>query len=82
MPKKLTLNIDEKLIKFAHSYSKEVNSSLSSIIGNFLQSLKDTRSKKSGKYSKKTASIVGVFSEDKLPNKKEMRKIFHENHIS
>ena len=82
MSKKLTLNIDEELIKFAHIYSKEVNSSLSSIVGNFLWSLRAVHKKKGTKYSQKTAFIVGAFSENKLPEKKQMRKIFHEDHIS
>jgi len=82
MPKKLTLSIDEELIKFAHSYSKKVNSSLSSIVGNFLQSLRVANNKKSAQYSQKTASILGAFSENKLPSKKQMRKEFHEDHIS
>ena len=40
MDKKLTLNVDENLIKFAHNYSKKTHQSISHLIEKYLERLR------------------------------------------
>jgi hypothetical protein len=40
MDKKLTLNVDEELISFAHRYAEETGQSISALFERYLKSLK------------------------------------------
>jgi len=82
MNKKLTLSIDERLISFAHGYSKDANSSLSGIIENFIFSLKKINTLEHNNFSHKTQQLIGVFKNSNLPSAKKMKEIFHEKHIN
>ena len=76
MNRKLTLNIEEELIKFAHEYAKHTNQSLSNIITHYLMAL---RNENNSEYlSEKTNSLYGIFSDFESYDKKELRKQFHE----
>ena len=83
MKKKLTLTIEEDIIKFAHELSDKNNQSISNMIENYFITLKKQKNDNDeNELSKKVKEITGFFSEDKLPqDKKEMRKIFHEKSI-
>ena len=79
MNKKLTLNVDEEIIKFAHKYSKETDQSISSIIEKYLLRLKSKFTHNS--ISQEAEEIYGIFENSTLPDKKTMRKNFYEKSI-
>lgn len=76
MPKKLTLNIDEELISFAHSYSRQNGLSISKLFEQYLAHLQTTDQKR--ELNPKTANLYGLFQESPIPDKKQLRKTFHE----
>ena len=79
MNKKLTLNIDDSVIDFAHSYSRQTHQSISSIVEKYLISLKNP--KETDKLSSTTNDLYGILEENPLPDKKIMRREFHEKSI-
>ena len=76
MNKKLTLSIDQDLINFVKKYSKEHNLSISQLFENYLKNLRSA--KKDLRLSEKTIDLYGFFKDERLPEKKEMRKVFNE----
>jgi hypothetical protein len=76
MQKKLTLNIDDELIVFAHNYSKETGVSISKLIEMYLLRLKNPEEKL--QFDSKTEMLYGLFKESPIPDKKQLRKEFHE----
>ncbi len=76
MQKKLTLSINEELIKFAHEFSQKTRQSISHIVEQYLKSLKD-QSEAPG-LSPKTQRLYGIFSQQPIPDKKDLRVHFHE----
>jgi len=76
MSKKLTLNIDDELITFAHSYSRENGLSISKLFEQYLNKLKSTDQKQ--ELNSKTATLYGLFKDSPIPDKKIVRKSFHE----
>ena len=80
MNKKLTLNIDDQLITFEHEYSKKTKQSISSIFEKYLQNLKDRNSDDS--FVKEINELYGLFEQNPIPDKKELRKAFHEKNIN
>ena len=80
MNKKLTLNIDDNLIKFAHEYSKKTKQSISSIVEKYFSMLKED--KETNNLSQLTNDLYGILSDNPLPDKKTMRKDFYEKSIN
>jgi hypothetical protein len=80
MNKKLTLNIDDSLIDFAHDYSKKTKQSISALFEKFLTSLKKRNEPED--LSIETQELYGLFEKKPLPDKKEMRKKVHEENIT
>ncbi len=80
MNKKLTLNIDDSLIEFAHDYSKKTKQSISSIVEKYFENLKEK--KNINNLSRSTNELYGILSDTPLPDKKTMRKEFHEKSIN
>ena len=76
MPKKLTLNIDDELITFAHSYSEQNGLSISKLFEQYLNRLRSTDQKQ--ELNSKTATLYGLFQDSPIPDKKQLRKAFHE----
>jgi len=76
MPKKLTLNIDDDLITFAHFYSRQNSLSISKLFEQYLLRLKTTNQKQ--ELNPKTTTLYGIFEDTPLPDKKQLRKIFSE----
>jgi len=76
MPKKLTLNIDDELITFAHSYSQQNGLSISKLFEQYLNRLRTTDQKNT--LNSKTNTLYGLFQDSPIPDKKQLRKIFHE----
>lgn len=82
MRKKLTLSINEDLIKFAHNFSKETNQSISHIVEEYLNELKEQETNTNQKkFNIKTQKLYGIFEDQPIPDKKKLRRNFHEkNH--
>ena len=80
MPKKLTLSIDDELITFAHSYSQQNGLSISKLFEQYLSRLRATSQKQ--ELDPKTLTLYGLFQDSPIPDKKQLRKTFHENHSS
>jgi len=76
MSKKLTLNIADDLISFAHFYSKKNGVSISKLFEQYLNQLR-TRDDKQ-ELNHKTSALYGVFEDSPIPDKKQLRKTFHE----
>ncbi len=76
MSKKLTLNIDDELITFAHSYSRQNGLSISKLFEKYLNSLRSIDQKQ--ELNSKTATLYGLFQDFPIPDKKQLRKEFHE----
>ncbi|NIM18461.1 MAG: hypothetical protein GTO45_41305 [Candidatus Aminicenantes bacterium] len=76
MQKKLTLSIEEDLVKFAHELSKKTKQSISHMIEQYLHSLKIQT--KTSDLSTRTLGLYGILSDQPIPSKKELRKYFHE----
>lgn len=77
MSKKLTLNIDDELISFAHTYSKETGLSISKLFEQYLNNLK-TSDSSTTQLNSKTLSLYGLFEDSPIPDKNDLRKSFHE----
>jgi len=76
MPKKLTLNINDELITFAHSYSRQNGLSISKLFEQYLVRLQTTDQKQ--ELNPKTNILYGSFQNSPIPDKKELRKTFYE----
>ncbi len=76
MSKKLTLNIDDDLITFAHNYSKQNGISVSKLVEQYLCKLKTVST--SQKLNQKTLGLYGIFKDAPIPDKKTLRERFHE----
>lgn len=76
MPKKLTLNIDDELITFAHTYSRQNGLSISKLFEQYLSKLKTTDQKQT--LNTKINTLYGLFQDSPIPDKKQLRKTFHE----
>ena len=76
MSKKLTLNIDEELISFAHSYSRQNGLSVSRLFEQYLDRLRTTD--RTQELKPTIAFLYGLFEDAPIPDKKELRKAFHD----
>jgi hypothetical protein len=80
MNKKLTLNVDEKIIEFAHYYSKVSRQSISGLFEKYLLRLKQDVYHEN--ISSAARDLYGILNKETLPDKKEMRKVFYEKSIN
>ncbi|MCD1655942.1 DUF6364 family protein [Treponema zuelzerae] len=76
MSKKLTLNIDDELITFAHSYSQQNGLSISKLFEQYLNRLRSTDQNQ--ELNSKTTTLYGLFQDSPIPDKKLLRTEFHE----
>jgi len=76
MNKKLTLNVNENLIDFAHHYSKISRQSISSLFEKYLMRLMQDVNLKD--ISSAARDLYGILDKETLPDKKDMRKVFYE----
>lgn len=60
MKTKLTLRIEEKLIKQAKEYAKSQNTSVSQIVADYLRGIKNQNKTDTQNYSPVTSSLVGI----------------------
>jgi hypothetical protein len=76
MSKKLTLSVDDELITFAHMYSRQNGLSVSKLFEQYLNRLRSTDQNQ--KLNPKTVNLYGIFQDSSIPDKKQLRKEFHE----
>jgi hypothetical protein len=80
MDKKLTLSVDEQLIKFAHDYSKTTHQSISKIFEKHLTRLQQELS--NDEISEEAQALYGILDKGRVPDKKELRKAFYEKSLN
>jgi hypothetical protein len=78
MNKKLTLSLDASIVDFAHDYSKKAHKPISKIIEGYFVDLK---TKSVPEIPKEVAELYGIIEGITVPDKKELRREFHENHL-
>ncbi|MDR2028514.1 MAG: DUF6364 family protein [Treponema sp.] len=79
MHKKLTLSLDSNIIDFAHDYSKKSRKPISKIIESYFIELKN---KSTPEIPKEAAELYGILEGIEVPDKKELRRKFHEDHLN
>jgi len=75
MNRKLTLSMDSNVIDFAHAFSRKIDKPISKIIENYFIELKEQKTTSS---QKDFDEIYGIFEGIDVPDKKELRRMFHE----
>jgi len=76
MSKKLTLSVDEELIRFAHAYAEQTGISISKIFEQYLQKLRETTLNQN--INPLLKALYGSYKEKPLPSKSDLKKYFHE----
>jgi hypothetical protein len=79
MNQKFTLSLDSRAIAFAHDFSRKINKPISEIIENYFFELK---SKNTNSLPKDLEELYGIFEGIAVPDKKELRTMFHEKHYN
>ena len=77
MSENLTLSIDSEVIEFASDFSRKINKPLSRIIEDYFIELKE---KYSNDLPQDLQELYGIFEGIDIPDKKELRRMFHEEH--
>ena len=77
MNRKLTLSLDSGIIDFAHAFAKRTNRPVSKIIENYFVEL---RRQNAAVLSGDLEELYGIFEGMEVPDKKELRRMFHEKH--
>jgi hypothetical protein len=75
MNRKLTLSLDSSVVDFAHAFSKRYNKPISKIVENYFIELKEQNIPD---LPKDLEELYGIFEGMDVPDKKELRKMFHE----
>jgi hypothetical protein len=75
MNQKLTLSLDSNVIDFARAFSRKHNKPISKIVENYFIELKEQNVTD---LPRDLEELYGIFEGMDTPNKKELRKIFHE----
>jgi hypothetical protein len=75
MNRKLTLSLDSNVVDFAHAFSKRYNKPISKIVENYFIELKEQNATD---LPKDLEELYGIFEGTDIPDKKALRKIFHE----
>jgi hypothetical protein len=75
MNRKLTLSLDSNVVDFAHAFSKKYHKPISKIVENYFIELKE---KNTTELPKDLEELYGIFEGADAPDKKELRKMFHE----
>jgi len=75
MTRKLTLSMDSSVIDFAHAFSKKTNRPISRIIENYFLEIKKQNTVS---LPNDLDELYGIFEGTDVPEKKELRRMFHE----
>jgi len=79
MSENLTLNMDSEVIEFANDLSRKINKPISKIIEEYFIELKE---KNSNDLPQDLKELYGIFEGINIPDKSELRRMFHEKHIN
>ena len=77
MNKKLTLSMDSSIIDFAHNFSKKTKKPVSQIVEHYFITLKQQNT---AALPKDLEELYGIFEGIEAPDKKELRRMFHEKY--
>jgi hypothetical protein len=77
MSENLTLSIDSEVIEFASDFSRRINKPISRIIEDYFIELKE---KNANDLPQDLQELYGIFEGLDTPDKKELRRMFHEKH--
>ena len=75
MNRKLTLSLDSGIVDFAHDFSMKINKPISRIIENYFIEL---RKQNTTTLPRDLEELYGIFEGTDVPDKKELRRMFHE----
>lgn len=75
MSENLTLSMDSEVIEFASDFSRKINKPLSRIIEDYFIELKE---RNSNDLPQDLQELYGIFEGIDVPDKKELRRMFHE----
>jgi hypothetical protein len=75
MNRKLTLSLDSSVVDFARAFSKKCNKPISKIVENYFIELKEQNI---NDMPEDLEELYGIFEGMEVPNKKELRKMFHD----
>ena len=77
MTENLNLTMDSEVIEFASDFSKKINKPISKIIEDYFIELKE---KNSNDLPQELKELYGIYEGIDIPEKKELRRMFHEKH--
>jgi len=77
MSENLTLSMDSEVMEFASDFSRKINKPISKIIEDYFIGL---REKSSNDLPQDLQELYGIFEGIDVPDKNELRMIFHEKH--
>jgi len=77
MSENLTLSMDSEVIEFASDFSRKINKPISKIIEDYFIELKE---KDLNDLPQDLQELYGIFEGIEIPDKKELRRMFHEKH--
>jgi len=73
----LTLSMDSEVIEFASDFSRKINKPISKIIEDYFIGL---RERNSNNLPQDLQELYGIFEGIDVPDKNELRTMFHEKH--
>jgi hypothetical protein len=79
MSENLTVSMDSEVIEFSNDFSRKINKPISRIIEDYFIELKE---KHSNALPQDLQEIYGIFEGIDIPDKKELRRMFHEKHTN
>jgi len=77
MSENLTLSMDSKVMEFASDFSQKINKPISKIIEDYFIELKE---RNSNNLPPDLQELYGIFEGTDIPDKNELRMMFHEKH--
>jgi len=77
MSENLTLSMDSEVMEFANNFSRKINKPISKIVEDYFIGLKE---KNSNNLPQDLQELYGIFEGIDIPDKKELRMMFHEKH--
>lgn len=80
MKRKLTLQLDEKLIKNAKKHAKSKNTTVSQLVADYFKTMDNQERNGNTNYSPITSSLVGVLKKSSSA-KKDYKSYLQEKHL-
>lgn len=77
MTSKLTLSLDSNIVEFAHNFSQKYNKPISKIVEDYFIVLKEQNTTE---LPSDLVDIYGIFEGIDAPDKKELKRMFHEKY--